>query len=54
MNKDESGNRTSHVLGEPQDGRSWRGVLQVDGYAGFTERGDIILAACWGHTRRKF
>jgi transposase len=35
----------------------WRSVLQVDGYAGFerlTGRGDIILAACWGHTRRKF
>src|SRR5215831_2637697 len=31
--------------------------LQVDGYAGFerlTERGDIVLAACWAHTRRKF
>jgi Transposase IS66 family len=29
----------------------------VDGYAGFerlTERGDIVLAACWAHTRRKF
>src|SRR6516164_2395265 len=28
-----------------------------DGYAGFerlTERGDIVLAACWAHTRRKF
>jgi len=35
----------------------FRGVLQVDGYAGFerlTERGDIVLAACWAHTRRKF
>src|SRR5258708_24038237 len=34
-----------------------RGVLQVDGYAGFerlTDRGDIVLAACWAHTRRKF
>jgi hypothetical protein len=32
-------------------------VLHVDGYAGFeklTSRGDIILAACWAHTRRKF
>jgi transposase len=35
----------------------FRGVLQVDGYAGFerlTARGDILLAACWAHTRRKF
>jgi transposase len=35
----------------------FRGVLQVDGYAGFerlTRRGDITLAACWAHTRRKF
>ncbi len=36
---------------------AFRGVVQVDGYAGFerlTERGDIVLAACWAHTRRKF
>src|SRR6516164_8482780 len=36
---------------------AFRGVLQVDGYAGgerLTERGDIVLAACWAHTRRKF
>ena len=35
----------------------FRGVLQVDGYAGFerlTARGDIVLAACWAHARRKF
>ena len=35
----------------------FRGVLHVDGYAGFerlTARGDIVLAACWAHTRRKF
>jgi transposase len=35
----------------------FKGVLQVDGYAGFeqlTARGDIALAACWAHTRRKF
>jgi transposase len=35
----------------------FKGVLQVDGYAGFeqlTARGDIVLAACWAHTRRKF
>jgi transposase len=32
-------------------------VLQVDGYAGFerlTAAGDIVLAACWAHARRKF
>jgi len=37
--------------------KSFKGVLQVDGYAGFeqlTESGDIILAACWAHARRKF
>lgn len=35
----------------------FRGILQVDGYAGFerlTGRGAIALAACWAHTRRKF
>jgi transposase len=35
----------------------YRGILQVDGYAGFerlTEGGNIALAACWAHTRRKF
>lgn len=35
----------------------FKGVLHVDGYAGFerlTGRGDIVLAACWAHTRRKF
>ena len=33
------------------------GVLHVDGYAGFeplAERGGVVLAACWSHTRRKF
>lgn len=36
---------------------SFKGILQVDGYAGFeklTAGGDIVLAACWAHTRRKF
>lgn len=36
---------------------SFTGILQVDGYAGFeqlTRRGDITLAACWAHARRKF
>jgi transposase len=35
----------------------FRGILQVDGYAGFeglTGGGDIVLAACWAHARRKF
>jgi transposase len=35
----------------------FKGVLHVDGYAGFerlTGKGDIILAACWAHTRRRF
>lgn len=36
---------------------SYKGVLHVDGYAGFetlTRAGNIELAACWAHTRRKF
>lgn len=36
---------------------AFSGVAQVDGYAGFeqlTAGGDITLAACWAHTRRKF
>jgi len=35
----------------------FKGVLQVDGYAGFealTASGDVKLAACWAHARRKF
>jgi transposase len=35
----------------------FRGILQVDGYAGFERlatRGTVVLAACWAHTRRKF
>jgi transposase len=37
--------------------KAFRGVLQVDGYVGFerlTEGGNVVLAACWAHTRRKF
>jgi transposase len=37
--------------------KGFKGVLQVDGYAGFeqlTESGNVILAACWAHVRRKF
>lgn len=33
------------------------GVLHVDGYAGFeplARNGDVVLAACWAHARRKF
>lgn len=35
----------------------FKGVLHVDGYAGFERvaaRPDVMLAACWAHTRRKF
>lgn len=35
----------------------FRGILQVDGYPGFeplAARGDLVLAACWAHARRKF
>ena len=34
----------------------FRGILQVDGYAGFEALAAdaIVLAACWAHTRRKF
>jgi transposase len=35
----------------------FKGVLQVDGYAGYrplAERGDVELAFCWSHVRRRF
>ena len=35
----------------------FKGVLHVDGYAGFEQlanNSDVVLAACWSHTRRKF
>src|SRR6266508_597704 len=35
----------------------FKGVLHVDGYAGFEQlaiNGDVVLAACWAHARRKF
>jgi transposase len=35
----------------------FRGVLQVDGYAGYrklADRGDVQLAFCWSHVRRGF
>jgi transposase len=37
--------------------KSFAGVLQADGYAGFNglyETGRIVEAACWAHVRRKF
>ena len=37
--------------------KDYRGTLHVDGYAGFeqlTAKGEIVLAACWAHARRKF
>jgi transposase len=40
--------------------KGFRGLLQVDGYAGFgslvkaAEDGGLQLAFCWAHTRRKF
>jgi len=35
---------------------AFRGILQVDGYAGFAELYDrgVTEAACWAHARRKF
>lgn len=36
---------------------AFAGILQVDGYAGFEQvagKGDVVLAACWAHARRKF
>ncbi len=37
--------------------KSFRGILQADGYAGFDQLyqdGKIVEAACWAHARRKF
>lgn len=37
--------------------KSFKGVLQADGYAGFNElyeKGLVLEAACWAHARRKF
>lgn len=41
---------TAHLAG-------YKGVLQVDGYAGYralAEAGDVRLAFCWAHVRRRF
>jgi transposase len=35
----------------------FKGVLQVDGYGGYrvlAEQGDVALAFCWSHVRRRF
>ena len=35
----------------------FKGVLQVDGYAGYralADKGDVTLAFCWAHLRRRF
>ena len=35
----------------------FKGVLQVDGYAGYrplAQKGDVCLAFCWAHVRRRF
>ena len=40
----------AHLMG-------FKGVLQVDGYAGYrplAETGDVRLAFCWAHVRRRF
>jgi transposase len=37
--------------------RSFRGILQVDAYSGFTPlfaNGQVVEASCWAHARRKF
>jgi transposase len=41
---------TAHLAG-------FKGVLQVDGYVGYrplAEKGDVRLAFCWAHVRRRF
>src|SRR5450432_660109 len=35
----------------------FKGILQVDGYAGYralAQKGDVSLAFCWAHVRRRF
>lgn len=37
--------------------KHFKGILHVDGYAGFEKlagSGEVVLAACWTHTRRQF
>ena len=48
---DRKGDHPQHHLAD------FRGILQADGYAGFSELydgGKVIEAACWAHARRKF
>lgn len=48
---DRKGEHPQHHL------RDFTGILQADGYAGFSklyDGGDILEAACWAHVRRKF
>ena len=45
-----AGGRLAHLTG-------FKGVLQVDGYSGYrvlADRGDVQLAFCWSHVRRRF
>jgi transposase len=45
-----AGRPISHLAG-------FKGILQVDGYGGYralAERGDVQLAFCWAHVRRRF
>jgi Transposase IS66 family len=46
--------KAEHPVSHLED---FKGVLHVDGYAGFeglTGTGDVALAACWAHMRREF
>src|ERR1700728_2585445 len=48
---DRKGEHPQHQL------RDFRGILQADGYAGFSklyDGGEVLEAACWAHVRRKF
>jgi transposase len=45
-----AGRPISHLAG-------FKGILQVDGYGGYralAQRGDVQLAFCWAHVRRRF
>ena len=49
--------RTARPSGRSRISNGFKGVLQVDGYAGFEQlagSGDVVLAFCWAHARRKF
>jgi transposase len=34
--------------------QGFKGYLQVDGYSGYHDIPDVVLAGCWAHLRRKF